>query len=447
MQASQFGAAASSDFARASWLRFVACLPWILLVWQALWLLHFARSTGWCCDASYYLQTGRILWEQGLYYPDMLAGYRPYLTPLVVGVIGQFPVSTAVICDANLAYSFNAAVLFAAISAGLTLGFSRLLTRRQWLLVSLPTLFNPFFLADLVVPLQESVTLFVALPVLTLVGASLILGRLERVAFLVVALTGFVAMARTSNAIVGAAAAVLCVFLLWHLRHDARRRLRLVVSAAAGIVFAVLLVLPQLSINRHHFGSLVSPHYQEIARLQLEHGADLMRYGTAYEDGEWKGIRLQSAWYDYTPGAAVDHPYENAGWGVVPQVLAHFFAGLHVDEPRTYWSRGRPSGFSAWFVASALMAFLGTIGIARDLRHCPRVGWTLLVLVAVSVASTALLAVESRFGIWGQLGLAMGTARLLFAQPRHPRILQIVLLALAYVAVAMSINLWLWTYA
>jgi len=433
--------------ARLARSKLKASLPWLFLIWQAGWLMHFASTADWCCDAGYYLVAGQDFWTQGLGYPDRYAGYRPYLTPLMVGAFAQFPVSPEIFVDQRLAYSINVALSFFAVSSGLTILLADRMSRREWSLISLPTLFNPYFLANLVVPLQEVPTLFVGLPLLTMIAAALLARRFERAAFLVVSLAAIVSFARTQNAIVAAPAGVLCLFLFFALRHDRRRRLRLAFAVAGGIVVAALLSLPQLAIHRHHFGTWASPRSADMANFQLEHGADLSRYGTALINNQWQGVRISGPWFDYDMGASYAHPYQHAGWLAVPHVLTHVFLGLHVDEPRTYWSRGLPAALGAWLIVSALIVFLGAVGIARDLRRSPAVGWTLLSLLLVSCAYTALLAVETRFGLWGQIALAMGAARLLFAQPRMHRTGAMALLALGYVVLAAAFNGWIWSYA
>ncbi len=419
----------------------LAQLPWLLLLWQALWLVHFVQTATWCCDGSYYLTAARNFWADGLYFADDFSGYRPYLTPLIVGAVVRFPFDSAIFADPNLGYSINAALILFGTSLLLTLLLRRRFDARAWLMLTLPTVFNPFFMADLVVPLQESATLLVTLPALVIIGALLMRARYAGAVFLSVLLVAVVTLSRMQNAVIGLAVLALCAVAWWR----SGRRPRVLLAGVGAALLAVLIALPQFAINQHRFGSWHAPLVDEMANLQFQHGADLMRYGTALMDGEWRGVRLDSAWVDYNLATLAEHPYADAGWRVIPHVLTHMFVASHVDEPRTYWSHGPPPPAGFWVIVSSLIAFLGACGIVRDVRHRQLVGIPLALLVVASLASTAMLAVESRFGIWAQIGLALGAARFIFARPPplHPG--RWAAAALAYSALAVLYNIWMWS--
>jgi hypothetical protein len=297
--------------------------------------------------------------------------------------------------------------IYAASVLWLSLSASRARPWRMAILVGL--LLNPILVALVLDTLTESMTLILAVLLVTLLlkAGEASDGR-RTLAWLATgsALAAFSLMVRPANLPILVAWNVAVLPILWEgsLTTKARR------IGLYGILFAAVAVivwLPQLIITSRHFGAASIFPASSLGNFQMLFGIKLLKYATRVEGDLAAGLFYPNPWLTEPLRKGVlwqwylQHPI--AG---MLTVASHVFNALNYDHPFVYvYDYTLPNSalisFAVWFVYA-----LGITGVWVAARHWLRseerrsgsaIAIFLLVTTLLTFATISISAVESRF--------------------------------------------------
>jgi hypothetical protein len=405
---------------------------------QAAALLWLAMRSDFCCDAYYYLLTGRNLLAEGLRYHDDFAGYRSYFVPLVLGLLDKLPLPA--MRASGQAIPGALALAFVAVSALSSAWVLRRESLGRYLVFALPLLFNPFLLGHVVAPLQESIFMLAWVPLLFV-----LLAVRERSVYATLGLVVLLgALAFTIRGSFAWVAAPLALFLALEVRRSpapwrAASRARL---AAIALAASVPLVAPQCYIMQQKFGTPDPYPMRWIVNQQEFFGVELFKYATMKDGDGWRGLRYITPWATLPMERKTGDFYiQNKGPGVF-LVLTHVWSGLHYDVLTTYIRKPQVRILNPWIVLSSFIVAFGLLGLVRGLREPGERSRAVLLAAAfiLSCGYTAFVGVEARFGIIGFAALSLASASLLSSGPGRAAARESLPIACAYVALCLAFN-------
>lgn len=215
-------------------------------------------------------------------------------------------------------------------------------------------------------------------------------------------------------------------------------------ALCVALLISMGLVAPQLWRNERLYGAFAPYHSANIQSDQLLWGAKMYRYstekimdarpgaadGTANETGTWRGVQYQIPVQQRTDATTLLAALLNGESGAIVPVLNHMAVGLIHDSPRPYAASSSLTSRSRWALLSTAVVVLGGLGMIFWLRARARrlQGLVSIVLLALSLLYTALVATETRFGILGFAALAIGGIGF-FQVPTTARIKILILLS------------------
>ncbi|HET7731448.1 MAG TPA: hypothetical protein VFK48_15600 [Usitatibacter sp.] len=406
---------------------------------QLAFLLWLAWRTPFCCDAYYYMHMGVRLLDQGLFAADDFAGYRSYFVPLVFGLLQWLPAPKMPGQGESLPFTLS--VAFTVISFLASRFILRRETRGRYLTFALPTLFNPFLLAHVPFPLQESVLMLLVVPVVVVMLA--VRDRSPQTTLaLAVLIASLAFIIRGSTAWLALPAAI---FLALEIRRDAAAwraapRARL---AALAVAIPLLLVAPQSAVMQGKFGTLNPYPKRDVLESQIFYGISMFKMTTMYHEGKWKQLRADTPWNPLPLEQKIRIAFyrENLGPAVF-LVVAHVWAGLHYDVLTTYVKFEQLRILSPWILLSALVVAYGLVGMLRWLRAPGERSRALFAAttLALSCGYTAILGVEQRFGMLGFLALSLAAGQLAATREGRALMLRGAPLAVAYALLCLAFN-------
>jgi len=409
-----------------------------LHVAQAAFLFWIAWRGDFCCDAYYYLHTGQRLLREGIAYHDDFAGYRSYLVPLVFGLLDLIPAPSMRGSGQSIPFTLGAAFVAASVAASLHV--LRRESAGRYLTFAIPVLFNPFLLAHVPAPLQESVVMIACVPLLFV-----LLAVRERSPYATVGLAALVvSLAFTIRGSMAWLALPLAIFVALEARRAParwREASKAKLAALAAGVF-VALIAPQSLIMAQKLGTLDPYPRRWIVDQQAMFGVEMFKYATLKHEGKWKGLRFHTP-YDSLPLEKKTFAFyrENTGPAVL-LVVTHVWAGLHYDVLTTYVKMSDLKILNVWIVLSSLVVAWGILGLLRYCRDPAERsrGMLLASMLVLSCGYTAFAGVEARFGMLGFLALSLGAAQL-FSSPGGRTVVRSSLpLALAYAVLCLAFN-------
>ena len=421
--------------AQPTWL--VVLLINILQLWVAGALISVLE---YCCDAGFYLATGRLLINDGLLAAYAYDGHRSYLAPILIYGVHALPFADWLgnlvgVSDAQR-YGINAFVLFWLLTNFVLMR----LMRRQSLLLVIASAFvwcNPILLAHLVVPLQESALLIVFLPVFLL----LIVGDLPgyRLA-LGILLSVYAYMVRESYAFIALPLMLLAIVPMLGVWTDAVRPAQSKLALCVALLISIGLVAPQSWRNHSLHGDLAPYHSAEVQSDQLLWGAKMYRYSTEKIDATWHGFQYLIPEQFRTAAPTLPAALLNGESLAISSVLNHMAVGLIHDSPGPYVAYSSATSRRGWALLSTAVVVLGGFGMffslrARETRLRGVVSMTLL---ALSLGYTAFVAAETRFGILGFAALSIGALGFFQAAISVPKKMLLVLSVLPIYGVVLK---------
>lgn len=418
-----------------------ACV--VLLALQAAFLGYFAATANFTGDGGYYISMAGKLWTEGLLHDDPYLGYRSYFVPLWIALVAHLPGAKSFVADPAFHFGTNQSALFFLLTVALMMAAHRKGMLRQALPYFLATMFNPFLLAYVAMPLQESVLVFFVAPMLLLVCAPGFVSASARIALVV--LIGFLACIIRSS-LVWVAVSVIG-YLVWAGLASRPQWARHWKPAALAGIAGVLLLAPQWYVvaNSRDRIAAVAVGQEALLESQIAWGIRVFKYGTLLEGRETSGVWFHSPFKDAAPphdlGFYARHPLQGA-----VLVAAHVYSGLHYDVPRPYFSRSDVHIVSAWLLVSSLTVFYGVLALFEILRkRLPMPGETtalLAGLLILSCAYTAFVATEARFGLLGFTALSIAACAAFAHDASRARAMALLPLAAVYVVLAVLVNTW-----
>lgn len=399
------------------------------------WEAHHAR---YCCDTDYYLHAADAIWRDGLLWQDSWLGYRYYLTPLMLGsVLRVVSLFTGNPADAAKYISFGLACAYccAAFAA------SWLVWRREgparWRQFAVPILCNPFALALVPLPMQESVIAIVCLPLMVaLVALKHLQGRW--LAAVAAVLAGTLIGARASLVWMTVPIVLFVVWRAASVRTKPAEHLR---NAALALALLAAILAPQAYVALRSPAWTGESAAKTVYRVQQASGIEQFNYTTAYDAN---GFRAAPTWSPYRTIPADQkelsfyHRQPAAGLFLV---LAHVWSGLHYVWPTPYTPASAMRVFSPWLLLSALTVACGLLGLGVffQCREDRPVALFFTVTLLGSCAYTAFTAVEGRFGLFGFLALSVFAWRYVTTSGRAT-LLRTAPLVIAYVLLSCTVN-------
>jgi hypothetical protein len=377
---------------------------------QLAFLLWIAATTGFCCDADYFLRAGAGLMRDGLFFQNDFAGYRAYLVPLVFGLLQQLP-GPAMPASGEV-LPFWLAISFTLLSLAASRYILAREGRRRYLVFALPTLFNPFLLAHVTTPLQDGVLVLLLTPLIAMLLAVRVRTPYATIGLAVLAAS----LAYVIRGSMPWVAVALAIFVALEIRRDPAmwRAASRPALAAIALAIPVVLLAPQSATMYRQFGTLHPYPDASMLQAQVQFGIELLRYGTVLHQGEWKAMRSLSP-FTTRPVEQKKLGFYRAepGAGAL-LVLGHVWAGLHYDVLTTYFRFEQLAIVSAWMPLSAFVVAYGVLGLAHGWKEPQERSRTafLAALFFLSCAYTAFIGVEIRHGLLGFLALSVAAARL-----------------------------------
>lgn len=417
--------------------------PWsVLLAAHAMqlgFLLWIAAHATFCCDAAqYYIPAGYSIFHDGLLWQDPYAGYRFYFVPLIFGLLEQIldVFATTALIPTLLPFALAATFFITSIFASL-----HILRReglRRWFLFAIPLLFNPFVLAVVPYPLQESVVFIFCMPLLLLLLAGT--ARDFRTTCIIAAsFAGFAFIARSSLLWVALPALLFILHKALCLRPS---KAYLLQGAALVIAISATLIAPQSYISWQKFDTLNPLARTVVMRDQFASGVEMLNYATTFDQTRFGPFPIWSPYRDLqssekNSGFYFNHPAEG-----LFLALTHAWSGLHYNSAAPYVPRTALTIFNWWLLLSATIVAYGLLGILQLFTQ-PRERGTALFLATLAVLScayTAFVATESRFGLMGFVALSVAAWQLLMNRNERGLCLRALPLVIAYVSLCVVIN-------
>ncbi len=414
-----------------------------LLAAQAACLWYFAATANFTGDAGYYLSMAGQLWTEGLLHDDPYVGYRSYFVPLWIALVSHLPGAKSFVADPAFHFGTNQSALFFLLTMGLMVAAHRREILGRALPYFVSTMFNPFLLAYVAMPLQESVLVFFIAPMLLLVCTPGFVSASARVALVV--LIGFLAFIIRSSLLWIVVPVV--GYLFWTALAARPQWARHWKPALLAGIAGVLLLLPHWYVvanSRHRIeAGAVAQH--SLLDAQIAWGIRAYKYGTLLEGRETRGVWFHSPFKDAAP------PHDLAFYARHPLrgavlVAGHVYSGLHYDVPRPYFSRSEVHIVSIWLVISSLTVFYGIFALVESLRkRLPMPDETRVLLTSLVILScgyTAFIATEARFGLLGFCALSIAACVAWTHDATRARAIRLMPLAAGYVVMALLVNAW-----
>jgi len=411
------------------------CLAHALQLFLLVWMAAHAQF---CCDADYYVTAGQAIWHDGLLWQDPYAGYRFYFPPLFFGMLERIIGASSSVDVVRQALPFALAATFALTSALASIHVLRREGIRRWALFAVPLLFNPFILAMTPYPLQESVVIIFAVPLLFILLARRA-QDFRLTCLLAASFSALTFVARPSWAWVSVAA-----LLLLALRATATpfRPRRVKHGLLVAAVVSIALVAPQCYVSWNKFGTFNPLAQTDVASFQLVSGVERLNYSTIHDNGNFGGFFVPSP-YQATGesqkgfGFYRDHPAE----GVV-LIISHVWSGLHYLAPEPYMARAELKILNPWLLLSSLVVAFGLLGVWRmcSIREQRDTGWFLCALLVFSCAYTAFVGTEGRFGLIGFAALSVSAWQLLMDRKERGLCARALPLVIVYACLCLAFN-------
>lgn len=419
----------------AAWLNTFA---WVAVAHavQIAFLLWVAAHARYCCDASYYITAGRAIFHDGLLWEDSYAGYRFYFVPIIFGALQKLLGMSAANAPSELPFALAAMFCVSSILASFHVLHRNGLGR--WIACAAPLLFNPFLLAAVPYPLQESVVIIFCVPLLVVLLASVQRG-FRSTCVLAALFCGVAFIARSS--------------LLWTLIPallfagcEARRvrppKSHILQGIALASLIWLVLIAPQSYISWHKFGTVVPLAQTAIGHGQLAYGVEWLNYATIFDNKGFGPFPVLSPYNslpaaEKTPAFYLNHPAEGAFL-----VLAHVWSGLNYVALTPYVAADDLAILSPWLILSSTVVAYGVLGLlslfAR--REDRSAALLLTALALLCCAYTAFVGTESRYGLLGFAALSVSAWRLLSNRDNRTLCLQALPLVVGYVGLSIAFS-------
>ncbi len=405
---------------------------------QGAFLLWLALDAVFCCDALYYLHVGQGMLAEGLLYEHHFEGYRSYLVPIMVASLDALPLPAA--SASGSSYPLAAGLVFWLISLGCSLLILRQESLGRYLVFALPTLFNPFVLAHIPAPLQESAFVLLCVPLLVLLVA---VKRSSANRTLGLALLIFTLAYVIRGSFVWLLAPLALFVLFEAIRSGTRwQQARLAPLLLVGLLATVPLLAPQSWTMYQKFSSIDPYPSTAVMDFQIEMGVANLKYGTLAIGDQWTGMWYRSPFAELpveerTLGFYFRHP----GPGLL-MMGSHVWSGLHYDVLTTYVRVEELRIASPWLVLSSLIVAFGIVGLIQGWRSRvePELDLLLTLMVLLSCAYTAFIATEARFGLIGFIALSIAAARPMAWPAGRRAMLDVAPLALIYALACLLFN-------
>jgi len=404
---------------------------------QLVFLLLVAAHAKFCCDATdYYIPAGRSIVHEGLLWQDPYAGYRFYFVPMVFGALQKVLGMSA--GDAPAQLPFALATIFCLVSTATSIHIVRQNGMRRWMAYAAPLFFNPFLLAVVPYPLQESVVIIFCVPLLVILLASE--QRDYRKTCVIAALfCGIAFVARSSLLWMLIPALLFAGCEAWRARPGKSHILQ-------GIALASLiwlgLIAPQSYISWNKFGTVVPLAQTAVGHDQFAYGVALLNYATIFDDKGFGPFPVLSPYNDLpaaekTVAFYLRHPAEG-----IFLVLAHVWSGLNYVALTPYVAKADLTILSPWLILSSAVVAYGFLGLVSlfTRREGRSAAFLLTALALFSCAYTALVGTESRFGLVGFAALSLSAWQFLTNRENFGRCLHALPLVLAYIGLSVAVN-------
>ncbi len=383
----------------------------MISVAQLVIAFSLLRMIDYCCDAGFYLATGKLLLNDGLSAAYVYDGHRSYLAPMLIYGIQSLPfadwIGTVLTITDVQRYGVNAIVVFAVLT---NLGLIRLIRQQALRVVIASALVwcNPILLAHIIVPLQESAMLMLFLPVFLL----LCLDDFARYRLaLAVLLSVYAYMVRESYAFVAVPLLALAIMPMLVTSSVREKAPQSKLAVCAALLIGIGLVAPQSIRNHRLYGFIVPYHSANIQSDQLLWGARMYRYSTEKAHSNWQGFQYQIPIEKRTVALTLPAAALAGEWRASAPVLTHMAVGLIHDSPGPYVTSSSAASKRWWAFLSTVVVALGGFGMILLLRNrATRVqGLASFTLLALSLLYTAFVSTETRFGILGFAALAIAS--------------------------------------
>ncbi len=410
---------------------FVLLVAHALQLAYLLWIAAHAKS---CCDATvYYIPAGRSIIHDGLLWQDPYAGYRFYFVPMVFGLLEE--ILDAFGRGASIVESlpFALAGMLCLTSLLASIYIARREGMRRWAMFAVPLLLNPFVLAIVPYPLQESVVVIFGMPLLFL-----LLARQQedfRWTCIIAGLfAGIVFVARSSLLWIALPT------LLFVAYKSAQRSSRTILQGAAlAIVVSTALVWPQCYISWEKFGTLNPLSQTAVGEDQIAYGVEVLHNSASYS-GEafavWSPYRELPV-SEKNLAFYLNHPKEG-----LFLAITHVWSGLHYVAVIPYISEADVSIVNLWLLGSAFVVCFGVLGLPRLFKQPGERGAALFLAATtvLSCAYTAFVATESRFGLVGFAALSVAAWQLAMDPNERGFCLRVLPLVVVYAALCIALN-------
>lgn len=410
-----------------------------LFLFLALLLSTFKLT--YCCDAGYYLEIGLRIFEDGLFYDDYYSGYRSYFAPIIFGGLQKIFLLSFQSYD----YAIKAVRIFLCFFYVLAMtGTSIFVLKREGikssLTYSLPIAFNPAVLHMVSLPMQESLIAIFCFPVIII----LLSIRRGSLSFCLAWLLFFGII----GYLIRSSLLWLLVPCLAYAIMSYRRYLNKDISLGnisalrRTIILCVLLFIPQCWISYAKFASFNPYPSVSTATDQIAWGIGAFKYQTVISKDSAVGLFYPTP-FKYTPenNRGLGFYFSNPGAGLL-LATTHVWVGLHPDTYKVFLSPKdiRPVSFTV--LVSAVIVGLGLVGLFGAARTSPFDPGSifLLLMFAMSCAYTALIATETRFGIFGYIAVSVAAVQLLATREGRRAALISLPLVLAYAVISLILN-------
>lgn len=397
------------------------CLLLLLPTIAILWFISIDFQHDY--DTSYYLKNMQSAKEEGIFFRQDHEGYRSYLFPYFFSL---FPVDLGAIFKVGN-INFNN---YSIISITLLLIVELIVLFKFWgkklLKIFYIGLFlNPLLLVYIPYPLQESFILLLTLfflPILIFYGTQ---KKLWHYSFFLGLFLGLLYMTRSSLVLLVIPGLISLFFLFKN-----APLLKKIKLTTVFIVSFILFIIPQCLFSYKFYNTLDPYPVKDFLEKQLIWGESYLKYTTnlAAKQGPalpyWNPLNCKSTSGNLREDRVLICKMEYAkkdnkiNSNNIFKILAHSFNALNYDSLTPYIVKKKPVLFYFPQILSMLVVFLGLYCTIRKWVMGPFLPHDIFLdgILLATLAVTALIAVETRFGMLATLILSLRTIEFLLAK-------------------------------
>jgi len=434
--------------------RYLICS--LLCFLSLLIIIFITRNYSFCCDANYYLDTIEKYKNEGFDTKSIYTGYRAYLFPYLFSLIPfnlseQLNIAGHVI---NVYYCFTVGLFIIIEYLMLCLIWGN----KHFIIIYLSIFINPLILVYVPYPIQESFIVLTIALFFPLLLTSFRSNSWYLFTPLLGSLLGVLYMARPSHVLFTLPAILVLYFPLRHCNLQKKTIITIL------FLLPIFIFIAPQSLKMWRLYKTIKPYPNaQVLSLQLDGGTIYTKYGTNLSGSEQVGLAMPY----WNPLACTSHSEndrsmrdfscksENIKYNNsittenLFKILIHTFNAVNYDVLQPYITTKSPRLFSLSQLLSMAIFFIGMYSTVRKWYFRNYDGLDLLWdgILFFTLAVTALIAVETRFGLLATTVLSIRSIELFTEKISKQETFALVYSTILFLAATSLLSIYVLSYS